>query len=131
VAHGDVGDVAVAVREQTLRATERDMMTARRGLLNPCGVGHFCSSVHRPLFPSRPSEIMSEPFDVIPYDDIKGDWIKLGSGSFGNVYKGALAWSFCCFMITQRLSQALTLASTLQSKRFLILPHTMFRNTLR
>lgn len=26
-------------------------------------------------------------FDVIPYDDIKGDWKKLGSGSFGNVYK--------------------------------------------
>uniref|UniRef100_A0A8H8CFV5 Kinase-like protein n=1 Tax=Psilocybe cubensis TaxID=181762 RepID=A0A8H8CFV5_PSICU len=30
----------------------------------------------------------SDAFDVIPYDDIKGDWQKLGSGSFGNVYKG-------------------------------------------
>ncbi|KAG8931078.1 hypothetical protein FRC02_003253 [Tulasnella sp. 418] len=28
-------------------------------------------------------------FDVIPYEDIKGDWKKLGSGSFGNVYKGS------------------------------------------
>ncbi|KAG9121570.1 hypothetical protein FRC07_002420, partial [Ceratobasidium sp. 392] len=27
-------------------------------------------------------------FDVIPYEDIQGDWKKLGSGSFGNVYKG-------------------------------------------
>ncbi|KAF8525571.1 TKL/LISK/LISK-DD1 protein kinase [Hysterangium stoloniferum] len=27
-------------------------------------------------------------FDVIPFDDIKGSWKKLGSGSFGNVYKG-------------------------------------------
>ncbi|KAI0027497.1 kinase-like domain-containing protein [Vararia minispora EC-137] len=32
---------------------------------------------------------MSDPFDVIPFDDIKGDWKKLGSGSFGNVYKGS------------------------------------------
>ncbi|KAF8464815.1 kinase-like domain-containing protein [Gautieria morchelliformis] len=32
---------------------------------------------------------MSESsFDVIPYEDIKGNWTKLGSGSFGNVYKG-------------------------------------------
>ncbi|KAI0309484.1 TKL/LISK/LISK-DD1 protein kinase [Amylostereum chailletii] len=31
---------------------------------------------------------MSDPFDVIPFEDIKGDWKKLGSGSFGNVYKG-------------------------------------------
>ncbi|TFY79954.1 hypothetical protein EWM64_g4055, partial [Hericium alpestre] len=30
---------------------------------------------------------MSDPFDVIPFEDIKGDWKKLGSGSFGNVYK--------------------------------------------
>ncbi|OSX57946.1 hypothetical protein POSPLADRAFT_1076094 [Postia placenta MAD-698-R-SB12] len=30
----------------------------------------------------------SEAFDVIPFEDIKGDWKKLGSGSFGNVYKG-------------------------------------------
>ncbi|KAF8870643.1 kinase-like domain-containing protein [Gymnopilus junonius] len=30
----------------------------------------------------------SDAFDVIPYDDIKGNWKKLGSGSFGNVYKG-------------------------------------------
>ncbi|KAF8961593.1 kinase-like domain-containing protein [Flammula alnicola] len=30
----------------------------------------------------------SDAFDVIPYDDIKGEWKKLGSGSFGNVYKG-------------------------------------------
>ncbi|KAI0776833.1 kinase-like protein [Trametes elegans] len=29
----------------------------------------------------------SDAFDVIPYEDIKGDWKKLGSGSFGNVYK--------------------------------------------
>ncbi|KAG8908248.1 hypothetical protein FRB99_008313 [Tulasnella sp. 403] len=28
-------------------------------------------------------------FDVIPYEDIKGDWKKLGSGSFGNVYKAS------------------------------------------
>ncbi|GJJ10054.1 hypothetical protein Clacol_004280 [Clathrus columnatus] len=28
-------------------------------------------------------------FDVIPYADIKGSWKKLGSGSFGNVYKGS------------------------------------------
>ncbi|KAF9238339.1 kinase-like domain-containing protein [Melanogaster broomeanus] len=32
---------------------------------------------------------MSDAFDVIPFEDIKGDWIKLGSGSFGNVYKGS------------------------------------------
>ncbi|KAI0087607.1 kinase-like protein [Irpex rosettiformis] len=31
---------------------------------------------------------MSDPFDVIPFEDIKGNWKKLGSGSFGNVYKG-------------------------------------------
>ncbi|EAU87632.1 TKL/LISK/LISK-DD1 protein kinase [Coprinopsis cinerea okayama7 len=31
----------------------------------------------------------SDAFDVIPYEDIKGDWKKLGSGSFGNVYKGS------------------------------------------
>lgn len=49
-----------------------------------------------------------DAFDVIPYEvlldsihgdhqiqlnheqDIKGDWKKLGSGSFGNVYKGML-----------------------------------------
>ncbi|KAF8622800.1 hypothetical protein AX15_006728 [Amanita polypyramis BW_CC] len=30
----------------------------------------------------------SEAFDVIPYEDIKGDWKRLGSGSFGKVYKG-------------------------------------------
>ncbi|KAF8662752.1 hypothetical protein AX16_001110 [Volvariella volvacea WC 439] len=30
----------------------------------------------------------SDAFDVIPFEDIKGDWKKLGSGSFGNVYKG-------------------------------------------
>ncbi|KAF8632075.1 hypothetical protein AX17_004930 [Amanita inopinata Kibby_2008] len=29
-----------------------------------------------------------DAFDVIPYDDIKGEWKRLGSGSFGNVYKG-------------------------------------------
>ncbi|KIJ30172.1 hypothetical protein M422DRAFT_89563, partial [Sphaerobolus stellatus SS14] len=33
---------------------------------------------------------MSESaFDVIPFEDIKGQWKKLGSGSFGNVYKGS------------------------------------------
>ena len=47
---------------------------------------------------------MSDPFDVIPFEvcllilrrvnlhnpaqDIKDNWKKLGSGSFGNVYKG-------------------------------------------
>ncbi|KIK56187.1 hypothetical protein GYMLUDRAFT_47402 [Collybiopsis luxurians FD-317 M1] len=30
----------------------------------------------------------SDAFDVIPYEDIKGDWKTLGSGSFGKVYKG-------------------------------------------
>ncbi|KAI0341253.1 kinase-like protein [Trametopsis cervina] len=30
----------------------------------------------------------SDAFDVIPFEDIKGNWKKLGSGSFGNVYKG-------------------------------------------
>ncbi|GBE87112.1 kinase-like protein [Sparassis latifolia] len=30
----------------------------------------------------------SDAFDVIPYEDIKGNWKKLGSGSFGNVYRG-------------------------------------------
>ncbi|OBZ74830.1 putative serine/threonine-protein kinase kinX [Grifola frondosa] len=30
----------------------------------------------------------SDAFDVIPFEDIQGDWKKLGSGSFGNVYKG-------------------------------------------
>ncbi|KAG6845154.1 hypothetical protein H0H87_012950 [Tephrocybe sp. NHM501043] len=30
----------------------------------------------------------SESFDVIAFEDIKGEWTKLGSGSFGNVYKG-------------------------------------------
>ncbi|KAI0289652.1 kinase-like protein [Russula brevipes] len=33
---------------------------------------------------------MGDPFDVIPFDDIKGGWSKLGSGSFGNVYKEVL-----------------------------------------
>ncbi|EJD54318.1 kinase-like protein [Auricularia subglabra TFB-10046 SS5] len=28
-------------------------------------------------------------FDVIPFEDIKGSWKKLGAGSFGNVYKGS------------------------------------------
>jgi LIM domain kinase 1 len=32
---------------------------------------------------------MGDPFDVIPYDDINAGWSKLGSGSFGNVYKGS------------------------------------------
>lgn len=32
---------------------------------------------------------MSDPFDVIPFEDIKGEWKKLGSGSFGNVFKGS------------------------------------------
>ncbi|KAI6006208.1 kinase-like domain-containing protein [Pisolithus orientalis] len=32
---------------------------------------------------------MSDAFDVIPFDDIKGKWKKLGSGSFGNVYRGS------------------------------------------
>ncbi|KAG9311062.1 kinase-like domain-containing protein [Chiua virens] len=32
---------------------------------------------------------MADAFDVIPFEDIKGDWKKLGSGSFGNVYKGS------------------------------------------
>ncbi|KAH9993034.1 kinase-like domain-containing protein [Russula vinacea] len=32
---------------------------------------------------------MGDPFDVIPYDDINGGWSQLGSGSFGNVYKGS------------------------------------------
>ncbi|KAH7924436.1 kinase-like protein [Leucogyrophana mollusca] len=32
---------------------------------------------------------MSDAFDVIPFEDIKGEWKKLGSGSFGNVYKGS------------------------------------------
>ncbi|CEL58564.1 hypothetical protein RSOLAG1IB_08639 [Rhizoctonia solani AG-1 IB] len=27
-------------------------------------------------------------FDIIPFEDIQGDWRRLGSGSFGNVYKG-------------------------------------------
>ncbi|KAJ1300576.1 hypothetical protein OPQ81_002230 [Rhizoctonia solani] len=27
-------------------------------------------------------------FDVIPFEDIQGDWRRLGSGSFGNVYRG-------------------------------------------
>ncbi|TDL27122.1 kinase-like protein [Rickenella mellea] len=31
---------------------------------------------------------MERAFDVIPFEDIQGDWKKLGSGSFGNVYKG-------------------------------------------
>ncbi|KAH9834415.1 kinase-like protein [Rhodofomes roseus] len=35
-----------------------------------------------------PHMMHSDAFDVIPFDDIKGDWKKLGSGSFGNVYKG-------------------------------------------
>ncbi|KAG5725095.1 RasGEF domain-containing serine/threonine-protein kinase X [Termitomyces sp. T112] len=30
----------------------------------------------------------SDAFDVVPFDDIKGEWKKLGAGSFGNVYKG-------------------------------------------
>ncbi|KAK7440044.1 hypothetical protein VKT23_017295 [Stygiomarasmius scandens] len=30
----------------------------------------------------------SDAFDVIPYEDIKGEWKTLGSGSFGKVYKG-------------------------------------------
>lgn len=39
-------------------------------------------SVHQPLLLSRVTDD--------PSQDIKGDWKKLGSGSFGNVYKGAL-----------------------------------------
>lgn len=52
--------------------------------------------------------LMSDPFDVIPFEvravrivsshthhscqkDLKGEWKKLGSGSFGNVYKGTLS----------------------------------------
>jgi LIM domain kinase 1 len=35
-----------------------------------------------------PGIMHSDAFDVIPYEDIQGDWKKLGSGSFGNVYKG-------------------------------------------
>ncbi|CCM02112.1 uncharacterized protein FIBRA_04189 [Fibroporia radiculosa] len=35
-----------------------------------------------------PAIMHSDAFDVIPFEDIKGDWKKLGSGSFGNVYKG-------------------------------------------
>ncbi|KAJ7584872.1 kinase-like domain-containing protein [Mycena floridula] len=31
--------------------------------------------------------MQSDAFDVIPYEDIMGEWIKLGSGSFGFVYK--------------------------------------------
>ncbi|KAG6884969.1 hypothetical protein C0993_006933 [Termitomyces sp. T159_Od127] len=31
----------------------------------------------------------SDAFDVVPFDDIKGSWKKLGAGSFGNVYKGS------------------------------------------
>ncbi|KLO16650.1 kinase-like protein [Schizopora paradoxa] len=42
--------------------------------------------------PAAPAPAQSasdeRPFDVIPYEDIKGTWKKLGSGSFGNVYKG-------------------------------------------
>ncbi|CAE6451382.1 unnamed protein product [Rhizoctonia solani] len=34
----------------------------------------------------KPSKVMD--FDVIPFEDIQGDWRRLGSGSFGNVYKG-------------------------------------------
>ncbi|KIK17488.1 hypothetical protein PISMIDRAFT_224787 [Pisolithus microcarpus 441] len=30
-----------------------------------------------------------DAFDIIPFDDIKGNWKKLGSGSFGNVYRGS------------------------------------------
>ncbi|KAJ7712405.1 hypothetical protein B0H14DRAFT_2645288 [Mycena olivaceomarginata] len=30
----------------------------------------------------------SDAFDAIPYADIKGDWKKLGAGSFGNMFKG-------------------------------------------
>ncbi|KIY61749.1 kinase-like protein [Cylindrobasidium torrendii FP15055 ss-10] len=30
----------------------------------------------------------SDAFDVIPFEDIKGEWKKLGAGSFGNVYQG-------------------------------------------
>ncbi|KAF5323193.1 hypothetical protein D9758_016728 [Tetrapyrgos nigripes] len=30
----------------------------------------------------------SDAFDVIPFEDIKGNWKTLGSGSFGKVYKG-------------------------------------------
>ncbi|KAI5993973.1 kinase-like domain-containing protein [Pisolithus albus] len=32
---------------------------------------------------------MSDAFDIIPFNDIKGNWKKLGSGSFGNVYRGS------------------------------------------
>ncbi|KAG6370745.1 kinase-like domain-containing protein [Boletus reticuloceps] len=32
---------------------------------------------------------MADAFDVIPFEDIRGEWKKLGSGSFGNVYKGS------------------------------------------
>ncbi|KAI6139739.1 hypothetical protein BKA82DRAFT_8685 [Pisolithus tinctorius] len=35
----------------------------------------------------HPSTVL-DAFDVIPFDDIKGNWKKLGSGSFGNVYRG-------------------------------------------
>ncbi|KAH0833992.1 kinase-like domain-containing protein [Lanmaoa asiatica] len=31
---------------------------------------------------------MADAFDVIPFEDVRGEWKKLGSGSFGNVYKG-------------------------------------------
>ncbi|KAF5381934.1 hypothetical protein D9757_007587 [Collybiopsis confluens] len=38
--------------------------------------------------PVIPSKMHSDAFDVIPFEDIEGDWKTLGSGSFGKVYKG-------------------------------------------
>lgn len=31
---------------------------------------------------------MPVEFDRIPFEDIQGDWSRLGAGSFGAVYKG-------------------------------------------
>jgi LIM domain kinase 1 len=48
--------------------------------------------------------------------DIKGDWKKLGSGSFGNVYKGASV-SFLDIRSAQILSHSLTILSPLPPPR--------------
>ncbi|KAF5375352.1 hypothetical protein D9615_008026 [Tricholomella constricta] len=46
------------------------------------------STTPYPRFYTLKLAMHSDAFDVIPYDDIKGGWKKLGAGSFGNVYKG-------------------------------------------
>ena len=62
------------------------------------------------------------------FQDIKGNWKKLGSGSFGNVYKGE-----SCFIARRMwltVSQARTSESMSRSRRYCHPPNTTLRSIL-